>query len=68
MILITGASSGIGRELALQYAERKCRFEQNYFIINIFLLNTNTKFRLFLAARSEEKLKEVSIHIFIGIN
>jgi len=40
VIIITGASSGIGQELALQYAHRKCR--------------------LFLGARSVDKLKAVS--------
>lgn len=40
VICITGASSGIGRELAMQYAVRKCR--------------------LFLGARSKDKLEEVA--------
>lgn len=40
VVLITGASSGIGRELAINYAQRKCY--------------------LFLIARNEEKLKEVT--------
>ena len=46
--MITGASSGIGRELALQYATRGVKYKIKYILI-----------RLMLAARSEEELKEV---------
>ena len=38
VVVITGASDGIGREIALQYAKRKCRYEPlqpQYYIINI---------------------------------
>jgi NADP-dependent 3-hydroxy acid dehydrogenase YdfG len=52
VVIITGASSGIGRSLALTFARRKYKFE-------IFVICFSHLCRVVLAARSTDDLKKV---------
>jgi short-subunit dehydrogenase len=69
VVVITGASDGIGREVALRYAARKCRypfffffFIDNYYfsvLRLLFFFSLMFDVRLVIAARSQQKLEEV---------
>jgi NAD(P)-dependent dehydrogenase (short-subunit alcohol dehydrogenase family) len=69
VIVITGASSGIGEAIALQYASsRACQCATSicnhlfiYYFIYLFFNSLVLSARLVLAARSRDKLKAVAI-------
>jgi NAD(P)-dependent dehydrogenase (short-subunit alcohol dehydrogenase family) len=65
VIVITGASSGIGEAIALQYASsRACQWVLPSLFINSLRFKSNDFVfinRLVLAARSRDKLKKVAV-------
>ncbi len=58
VIIITGASSGIGKQLALKYAKRKSRYA--FCVLLRWISASNLHRRLVIAARSTEILNRVA--------